>query len=135
MTTGAEALHMQNGNQHIVGVKSLRVLLSKDDGAWFAQGLEIDYASAGETVYQVKKNFEDGLEKTIAEHLKLHGTIERLLKPAPADAWNEFYSTKSTIHKQKFTTVQFHDLEESVVPSQSDPFPFEEIEFLEPLAA
>ena len=119
----AGAIHMNNGDQHIVGVKSLTVLLSKDDDGWFAQGLEIDYASAGESLDEVKKNFELGLEKTIAEHLKLNGSIEKLLKVAPQYAWDEYHAAKFSDLKRSFSTLQFHDLR------------IDGVQFLEPLAA
>lgn len=135
---GAEAIHLSNGDQHIVGVKSLKVLLTKDGNSWFAQGLEIDYASFGKSVEDAKINFEKGLKSTIAEYLKLHGSIEKFLKPAPQDAWAEYYAADPSVLKQKVTTVTFHDLAENnklVISDNKEYFPFGEIEFLEPRAA
>jgi len=90
-TVGASALHAHVGDHHAVGVLSLRVLLVEDTSGWFAQGLDIDYAASGSDVDEVKKNFEDGFCATVHEHLVMHGSIERLLKPADQDAWKEFY--------------------------------------------
>ncbi len=135
----AEAIHLQSGDQHVVGVKSLSVLLCEDDGAWFAQSLEIDYAAAGQTVEEAKENFELGLDATIAEHLKLHGSIKELLKIAPQHAWDAFYAADPSSLKQKITTINFHNLEnlnvENICADKVVSFPFKEIKFLEPLAA
>lgn len=133
---GAEAIHLSNGeNQHIVGVKSIRVFISKDGDMWFAQGLDIDYASCGNTIAETKMNFETGIKKTIAEHLKLHGDIEKFLKTAPQEAWKEYFETSANIIKQEFSDLQFHDLCDEMSEKESC-FPFNKIEFLaEQLAA
>lgn len=127
----AEAIHLSNGgNQHIVGVKSIRVFISKDGDMWFAQGLDIDYASCGDTIEETKRNFETGIKKTIAEHLKLHGNIEKFLKIAPQEAWKEYFETSANIIKQEYSDLQFHDLcDES--EQDINCFPFNKIEFLE----
>lgn len=132
----AEAIHLPNGDQHIVGIKALKVLLSNDCGMWFAQGLEIDYASAGETIEEAKVNFESGLKKTVTEHLKLHGSIDNLLKIAPQEVWDEYYGTQYTCERQKYSTIQFHDLcSDKELVSNKTYFPFKEIAFIEQEAA
>ena len=136
-----EAIHATDGEgNHVVHVKSLSVLLSHDDGDWFAQSLEIDYAAAGSTVEEVKENFAKGLSATILEHLRLHGEIDNLLKPAPQDAWTEFYAADPSSLKQKVSTIQFHCLKDGMPTGLLEEkmlqrFPFREIKFLEPLAA
>ncbi|MDQ3267546.1 MAG: hypothetical protein M3P47_02290 [Pseudomonadota bacterium] len=134
-----EAVHLQNGDQHVVGVKSLSVLLCEDGGAWFAQSLEIDYAAAGQSVEEAKDNFAAGLDATIAEHLKLYGSIDKFLKIAPQHAWDAFYAVDPSALKQKITTVQYHNIntlsDESSCFEKGVTFPFKEIKFLEPLAA
>src|ERR1039458_1707330 len=65
-----------DGIHHVVGIGNLRVVIVPDGDFWFAQGLEIDYAVQGASEKDAKKKFEDGLEHTIEEHLKIHGTIE-----------------------------------------------------------
>ncbi len=72
---------------NIVGIGNLRVVIIEDEGTWFAQGLEIDYAVQAKSLATVKKAFEDGLAATIHENLRIHGTIEALLKPAPPEVW------------------------------------------------
>jgi hypothetical protein len=131
----AKAIHVQQDKVHLVGVEALRVLLVKDGDGWFAQGLEIDYAAAGSTVEEAKKNFETGLELTVHEHLRVHGTISRFLTVAPPDAWQEFFALKTSdaCLKQSFTTVQIHQLdsadEEICAPQR---LPFDRIAFIEP---
>jgi hypothetical protein len=123
-----EAVHAKDGDQHIFGVKALRVLLIKDEASWFAQGLEIDYAACGNSVEQVKKNFEDGLEKTVHEHLVMHGAIDKLLKIAPQEAWDEYFKAQTDCVKARYTAIQFHTVNANALP-------FTEVQFIERLAA
>lgn len=130
--------HAQNGDSHLVGVKALRVMLLKDGNNWFAQGLEIDYAAAGADLDDVKNRFAEGLAMTIGEHLIMHGTIEKLLKPAPEDAWKEFYEATADTIKAEFSTLLAHQIVKRVqeitastdAPVENSVFPFEEIQFI-----
>jgi hypothetical protein len=90
----------------IVGVRNLRVLVTKAEGYWFAQGLEIDYAAEAPTLEALKTRFEEGLSLTIRENLKVYGDISRVLVPAPAPAWRDFYHADlRLIHSQ----MSFHE--------------------------
>jgi hypothetical protein len=80
----------EDGNKHVVGIGNLRVVLVPEGNAWFAQGLEIDYAAQGKTVEEAKANFEKGLTKTIDQHLKMFGTLDKVLKSAPPEVWSEY---------------------------------------------
>jgi hypothetical protein len=82
----------------LVGIGNLNVVLLKEDGAWFAQGLEIDYLVQGTTMADVKKKFQKGLCESLHENLKKHGTIKPFLKMAPTDVWDElFYNTAAKL--------------------------------------
>lgn len=59
----------------------------EQDGEWFAQGVDIDYAATGRTLDEVQRNFEEGLAATVGLHLRRFGTINRLLKTAPTEVW------------------------------------------------
>jgi hypothetical protein len=85
------ALHMPSpdGKVHVVVINALKVFIMKDGDSWFAQGLDIDYASQGASVDDAKKNFEDGLAGTIHQHLKAYNNLSKLLKPAPPEVWQE----------------------------------------------
>jgi hypothetical protein len=135
------ALHATSeGGDHLVAVKKLHVLLSKDGPGWFAQGLEIDYAACGASVEETKKNFETGFCKTIYEHLVVHGDIERFLKVASQEAWAEYYACPNDATKQVYSSFQFH--KKAACDSAAMPdieFPFAGISFVSkeqlPLAA
>ena len=71
------------------GMGDLRVRVDRDDAFWFAQGLEVDYLAMGDTETQAKKHFERGLAATAEKHLLIHGHLDHLLTPAPAEAWKE----------------------------------------------
>ena len=81
----------------MVGIGNLRVMVFNDDGSWFAQGLEIDYFSQGDSLEDVKARFEGGLCATFSEHLKTHGTIEGVLKVAPQEVWQELFLGKPSV--------------------------------------
>jgi hypothetical protein len=78
---------------NLVGIGNIRVFIVNEENSWFAQALEIDYAAQGKSLADVKKNFENGFVATIHEHLKVFGTITKLLKPAPQEVWAEVFSS------------------------------------------
>jgi len=109
-TTGksAMAIHAahKDGEHHVVGIGNLRVIIIPDGKVFFAQGLEIDYAAQGDSVPDARKQFEEGLEATIQEHLRVHGNIDSLLKVAPNEAWNMLH--KSEARPQRYSQVTAH---------------------------
>lgn len=121
MAVAVHAAH-KDGVHHVVGLGNIRVAIVPDGAAFFAQGLEIDYAAQGSTVEEVKQNFEVGLEATIQQHLKIYGNIRQLLHPAPAEVWQELIPEKTAIHNRYFH-VSEHSIENEV-------FPYEGIKYL-----
>jgi len=116
-STSALALHAhdKDGVHHLVGFGNIRVVIVPDGSAFFAQGLEIDYAAQGATVAEVKKNFEVGLEATIEQHLKIYGNIKGLLQPAPAAVWQELVPEKTALHNS-YWHISEHTIEHSALP-------------------
>jgi hypothetical protein len=94
------AVHVtrDGGESHLIGIGNLRVIIVPDSGAWFAQGLEIDYAVQGATVDDAKKKFEDGLSANIQEHLKVNGNIEAFLQVAPNEVWKMLFDKDAQAH-------------------------------------
>lgn len=103
---------------------SLRVLITKDDGVWLAQGLDVDYAIDGESLTDVKKRFEDGLAMTISSNLRVHGSIKPLLKMAPQDVIDQWYDAKNTLRRFTHTTL-------IVTPQRQNELPFDQIVYLD----
>ncbi len=87
----AKALHAAGGDSHTVMLDNVKVLIWHDGEAWFAHGLEIDYFAQGATFKEMKIHFEEGLSRTIVEHVKDYKTIEGVLKPAPTMYWDKFH--------------------------------------------
>jgi hypothetical protein len=84
--TGAKALQVASSDgRHVVDLQNIRVAIYPSGKSWIAQGFEIDYVAQGKDVEGVKKAFEDGLEATIHQHVKVHGNIKKLLHYAPTD--------------------------------------------------
>jgi hypothetical protein len=118
----AMAFHAKHkdGLHHIVGIGNLRVVLVPDGDVWFAQGLEIDYAAQGANEEDAKTQFENGLTSTIDEHLRVHGTIQKLLKVAPQSVWNELLFDAKSRYKL-YTQVSDHEI---------DALPFAAIQYI-----
>ena len=89
-----------------VRLGNIRVLLIPEDGGWFAQGLEIDYAAQGDTIRGAKKEFEDGLEAAVDAHLKKNGTVTALLHPAPFEVWKQV--NDPTVRVRLYSQVTKH---------------------------
>jgi hypothetical protein len=105
----AVALHTTDGVEHVVGIGNIKVIICKDgDNTWFAQGLDIDYAANGHNLEEVKTNFQIGLKGTIDLHIKAYGHIEKFLRVAPQNVWNEFYAVATGTH-YRYSQVSFHD--------------------------
>jgi len=121
-TSQAMAVHARKGIQHFVGIGNLRVIIVPDDGFWFAQGLEIDYAAQGSTKEEVKKQFEQGLFCTIKQHLQIYGSLKKFLKAAPPEVWNEFLFDP-VADKQLYFHVSRHTNQQEL--------PFDRIDYLE----
>ena len=107
----------------VVGIGNLRVVIIEENGMWFAQGLEIDYAAQGHTLEDVKKQFEDGLCATIHEHLRVHGTIDKMLNAAPPTVWKEMLYDPSGLKKRYSQVSAHHNLNRFL--------PFENINYLQ----
>ena len=120
----AVAIQTAKGSTHLVGIGNLRVMIIKDDGSWFANGLEIDYAAQGSSINDVKRRFERGLAATIHEHLKMYGSIDKLLKPAPGNVWVALMDAAKM--KRFYSQVSVHQIKA---------LPFENIQYYEPAAA
>ena len=110
------AIHAQRegGEDHLVGIGNLRVIIVPDEDKWFAQGLEIDYASQGDSVTDVKQQFEEGLAAMIYEHLRIYGNIEKLLRVAPNDVWQILYEKGAV--RNRYTHVSSHHVINEVSP-------------------
>ncbi|MCY3747064.1 MAG: hypothetical protein OXH05_12620 [Acidobacteria bacterium] len=88
----ATAVHAESDAEHHVGFGNLKVSIGKDeDGWWYAQGLDIDHFAAGQSIDEVKKNFEDSFGSLVRAHLQKHHSIEGMLVPAPPAKWSAAY--------------------------------------------
>lgn len=76
----------------MVDIGSLRVYIVLDGEGYFAQGLEVDYAAEGSTIADVQQRFELGLQATLAEFTKRHGSSEGyLFTLTKLVTWQEFF--------------------------------------------
>ena len=115
----ATAFHGKgNDGSAIVGIGNLRVVIVQEGKEWFAQSLEIDYAAQGSSLARVKKAFEKGLAATVHEHLRVYGTIEKLLKPAPPEVWKDmlFGVAVTGKHFKRFSQISLHSKLQQALP-------------------
>jgi hypothetical protein len=125
---GAVAFEMKHKDgTGVVGIGNLNVVLLKEDGVWFAQGLEIDYLVQGATMAEVKANFVKGLCDTLHQNVQKNGTIKPVLKLAPKEVWDELVFNLSA--KLRGLSVV------SICPNPETPaaecLPFRNIQFVE----
>lgn len=92
-----------------VGIGNLRVVLLREEGAWYAQGLEIDCVAQGLTIDEAKANFEVGLRATIRENQTIHGTIRPVLVPAPREVWMDLLDAEA--RPRRFSSLSTHPIE------------------------
>ena len=123
--TSTSALHAQSqdGCTHVVAIGNLRVVLINEEGSWFAQGLEIDYVAQGDSIETVKRNFEEGFTATVDQHIRVYGTIENLLIPAPQEVWKDVLHAKCI--KKSFSQFSLHE------DVRQEKLPFEGIDYIE----
>ena len=108
-SSGAVATHINmDDGKHVVGLGNIRVLIVPDGPAWFAQGLEIDYAAQGDSLEEVRREFEEGLSATVEENLRVYGNIKKMLVVAPSDIWCEAMNRETPL--ESYSQVSFHRL-------------------------
>jgi hypothetical protein len=102
----------------VVKLGNLRVLITKHDGCWLAQGLEIDYAIDGDSPETAQRRFEEGLALTVESHLRVYSDISELLRVAPQDVWQKFFAvTPPDLRGQtKLITVRFSRRLQQLLP-------------------
>ena len=131
---GATAVQASHDNHHVVGFGNLRVLICEEDGAFFAQGLELDYAAQGNSLADAQKQFESGLAATVQEHLRIFGSIEKMLKQAPEQVWKEILSVK-TASSHSLSQVSMHDVGRELPKNFHENLPFDGIAYFHGAAA
>jgi hypothetical protein len=111
----AKALHLadQQDAHHLVKFRNLRVVIVPDGPAWFAQGIDLDYAAQGDTVEEAKGNFEKGLGATIDQHLKAYRTISGILKVAEPELLAHLL-VDSSAQFNRYSQVSAHIVHEAL---------------------
>jgi len=103
----------ETGEVHGVALQYIRVVIVPDGAAWFAQGIDIDYASQGATVEEAKTNFEKGLRATIDQHLRVYRHIRGILQLAPPEILANLLIDSSAQYKL-YSQVSAHDIHEAL---------------------
>jgi len=117
----AAQISHHDGEHHAVGIWNLDVVIVPDGRFWFAQGLQVDYAVQGNSVEDVKAQFEKGIRSTIYHNLRMFGTIQNILKVAPNEEWLELWHTAKGQHKV-YSHVSFHEVVKDMDIDEELPF-------------
>lgn len=107
--------HLTDGKRHLVVVDSLSVIIGREAGYWYAQGIQIDYVASADSFQNVKAVFEKGLSETIRLNIQRFGTIDKIMKFAPQSEWGD---------------IQFNFVEEAFLPESAGPI--KKITYVEP---
>jgi len=133
--SGAEASFATDGDTLHASLKALNVLLCEEDGAWSAQGVEIDYAACGKDMNEAIHNFGNGLVQTVMQHLAIRGNLDKVLVFAPKEILDEWSKTPpAAISKVGFVATA-KVFEEAKVPQAEElarHFPYEGLRFVKP---
>ena len=106
--------HVAKGNQHRVILNDVRVIIVPDGDRWFAQGIDIDYATDGSSIHEVQQNFERGLSLTIKANLQRLGTIDRIMRSPDMSVWAPLLQQKG-LHFD-FSTSDVHEMDDAELP-------------------
>ena len=90
-TPSSRHSRIQTGLQH-AGIDTVKVIVKhRGHQAWFAQGLEIDYTVGGGSLEEATAEFARSLGLMIDDHLRAHGHIGHIVRPAPPEVWSAFF--------------------------------------------
>jgi hypothetical protein len=131
--SNGKAIHAHDGkDHHAVAIESMKVIIVKDsENSWFAQSIDIDYASSGNSLEEVQKNFEIGLSATIAAHLRRFGNLDRIMRTPKMDNWRHLVSSEHGAYDVTIVSIHKDEKHDGL-----DSLPFKNISFYqEKLAA
>jgi hypothetical protein len=98
---------------------TVNVLLKKEEELFVAHCLELDIVTTGRTQEEAQKDMVDCIIAQI-DHAFSNDNLENLLKPAPSEVWQEFFSCKKDVeeknHRIKLPPAMKSPQNRSMVP-------------------
>jgi hypothetical protein len=70
---------------------TFNIIAKKESGMWVAHCLELDIVATAGTMTDVKKEMDDLIVAQI-DYAFTNNNLDNLYKPAPPEAWKEFYA-------------------------------------------
>jgi hypothetical protein len=104
------ALHIKNGDNHLIALGNINVLVSESGDGCFAQAVEVDYFACGVSLEDVQARFTQGLIATVEEHLRRYNTIERFLKWAPDEVRADIQDRRNS-EQYRYTVIDICNIE------------------------
>lgn len=113
--------HQNDGNGVHAVAAQLRVLISEDaDAGFVAQGLEVDYCSAGRTIEEAQENFAKGFLMTVQSLIRRKRPLSALFKSTtPPDVWQEYIDSS---RRDQLTCATIVDLSQSIPQAAGVPY-------------
>lgn len=74
------------GDQHLE-ISGLKIWIHRSGKYWVAQGLDIAYVAAGNSIADAKSLFLVGLNATLIDHMRFYHSVDRIIRPAPIEVW------------------------------------------------
>lgn len=132
-SSGTMLAHIDTRDGALVALGNLRVLITKEDGSWVAQGLEIDYAAYGPTIPEVRERFECGLAMTIDAHLRVHKSLDHLIgEVAPPEVWRDYLADHHRLHRFTHSQVSIYQIQKRLpFGGAAAELPYENIDYYE----
>jgi hypothetical protein len=96
----------------LIELRNARVLIVDMGGYWFAQCLDIDYCAQGDSLEDVKSNFEKGFLATIKLNLDTYGSLDNFMKRPPLSVMDDL--PDPSVHS--FSVIAEHEIENNVLP-------------------
>jgi len=77
--------HHESSDIHNIAFNGLNVVLCHEPAGWYAQGIQLNHSSMGDTEKEAVDNFCETLAKTVEAHLNKYGNANHLLFETPKE--------------------------------------------------
>jgi hypothetical protein len=91
------------------------VLIKKDEGIFVAHCLELDIVATSKDVETVTSDIIDLISAQV-DYAFSNDNLDYLYRPAPSEAWQEFYACKEQMEKRVPVKTTFKDMIDKFVP-------------------
>src|ERR1039458_8668250 len=77
--------HHESSDIHNIAFNGLNVVLCHEPSGWYAQGIQLNHSSMGDTEKETINNFCETLAKTVEAHMNKFGNANHFLVETPKE--------------------------------------------------